>query len=225
MDKKASSVTASCNGVTKDLLSIRELTNGDLLLTLKNAEYLIEIGRKKHRVVEQRYLLRLESRARQVIVTHSLRISSGRIVTIASWANEAHASRTWPIFSRLVPDLRPGRFDFRSRPSNGTINMADYDPCSMSLCYCVIAHRHQKISHPAAGQSTAIAHLWFREFDITVVSRVLDHPSTDGALVHHSGHQQSAGADEHDVMGIMEYACRQLTLARERPIGAAQAIH
>lgn len=229
MDKRTAGVTASCNGVKKALLSVRELTNGDLLLVVRNAEFLMDIGRKTHRVIEQRYSLHIDPESRRIVIKHSLRIADGRIVTIATFTSESDDIRAWPIFSRLAPDLRPARFDLKEKPSDASVNMGDYDPRLTSLCYSVVAHRHQKIAPSQTIASTSLARLSFREFDISVVARVLDTPSADGALMHHSAQDPMGGAASETMSGqqlidVMETALGQLTLAGHRPASHGQAV-
>lgn len=229
MEKRTAGVTASCNGVPKELLSVRELTNGDLLLIVRNAGFLMEIGRKTHRVVEQRYSLHTDPDSHRIIIKHSLRISGGRIVTIATFKSESGDIRAWPIFSRLVPDLGPPRFDLRQKPSDTNVNMGDYDPRLMSLCYSVVAHRHQKIAISDTAPSTSLARLSFREFDISVVARVLDTPSADGALMQHSAQDPMSGAASETMSGqqlidVMEIALGLLIMAQHRPASPSRAV-
>ncbi len=218
---KETIVTAACGGIDKELLCIRELPGGDLLLTLRNAEYPILIGKKTQRVVEQRYSLHQGPPSQDVTIKHSLRLSSGRIVTLASFACDSAAARAWPIFSRLVPDLRPHRFDHRAGAPDDAVRIAAYDPAVAGLCYSVVAHRHQKIALSRGNRAAALAHLAFAEFDISIVARVTDGPSDDGALMHHRASVDMPGAAEAAISELqlvaqMESALRQLEIAGER---------
>lgn len=229
MDKRTAGVAASCNSVPKELLSVRELTNGDLLLIVRNAGFLMKIGRKTHRVVELRYSLHTDPDSHRIIIKHLLRISGGQIITITTFTSESGDIRAWPIFSRLVPDLGPPRFDLRQKPSDTSVNMVDYDPRLMSLCYSVVAHRHQKIALSETAPSTSLARLSFREFDISVVARVFDTPSADGALMHHSAQNPMGGAASETMSGqqlidVMEIALGPLTMARHRPASPSHVV-
>jgi|GEM_PF-7115296 len=215
MDRRETRVAASCNGVAKELLCVRELPGGDLLILLRNTEYPIQIGGKARQVVEQRYSIHRDAKAQQVVIKHSLRIAGGRIVTIASFADAMGDARAWPVFSRLAPDLRSDRFDLKGPASLNTLDMGDYDPRMQSLCYAVVAHRRQALSPAADTLPIALARLSFREFDISVVARILPQPTTDGALMHHRAQAPMAGASneamsEAELAQHLDAALRQL---------------
>lgn len=222
MTKKECRVTASCNGVPKLLVAIRELGGGNLLLMLRGSEYPIEIGGRMHRVVEQRYSLHIDPASDRVTIKHSLRLSDRRIVAIATFADDNGAIRAWPVFSRLAPDLRPKAYDLKGAPSDCDLAVADYDPRAASLCYSVVAHRGQRLAASADLAPATLAHLSFRAFDISIVARTLDRPSADGALMHHSAEAPIAGAGDETMSGqnlaaFMETALGQLLAADRQP--------
>lgn len=221
MDRKETRVTASCNGVPTDLLSVRELANNDLLLVLRNAQYRVEVGRKMHSVLEQRYLLRLDPVSNAVLIRHSLRIANGRILTIADFPGGADAVHAWPIFSRLLPHL-PSRNPAAGRLSGTTVDMGEFDPRTHSLCYSVIAHRRQKFALASGQSSISLARLAFREFDISIAARILNQPTTDGGLMHHNANDRMRGAAsevmaESDVIALLDDAADLLAVSRYRP--------
>ncbi|WP_374524227.1 hypothetical protein [Sphingopyxis sp.] len=212
MDRKRTCVAAACKGAAKELFSVRELAGGGLLLILGNASFLMEFEGRRHRVVEQRYTLH-SGQAGETRITHSLRIGDGRIVTIATFTSEAEDAGIWPIFSRLVPDLRLHRFDLRSGAANHVVRIADYDAGSARLCYSVVARRSRK--DPPPGSPIWFTTLSFRDFDLMILSRVIDGASTgEGAIIHHSARSRTADAggweDEAQLADIMESWLDQL---------------
>ena len=215
MDRKRTCVAASCNGAAKELFSARELAGGGLLLILGNASFVMEIEGRRHRVVEQRYTLH-PGQAGETRITHSLRIADGRIVTIATFTSGAQDAGQWPIFSRLVPDLRPDRFDLKGGGVNHVVRIADYDPGSAGLCYSVVARRSRKDPPPECPSPIWLATLSFRDFDLMLLSRIIDGASTDeGAIIHHSARSQTADTDggwqdEAELANIMESWLDQL---------------
>lgn len=217
MDRKRTCVAASCNGDAKELFSVRELAGGGLLLILGNASFMMEIEGRRHRVVEQRYALH-SGHAGETRITHSLRIADGRILTIATFTSGTEDAGIWPIFSRLVPDLRPERFDLKGRGANHVVRIADYAPGSAGLCYSVVARRSQKDAPPGHHSPIWLATLSFRDFDLMLLSRVIDGASTDeGAIIHHSARSRTADADggwedEAQLADIMESWLDQLVL-------------
>lgn len=217
MERRRTSVTASCNGAAKELFSVRELTGGGLLLVLGKASFLMEIEGRRHRVVEQRYALH-PGRAGETRITHSLRIADGRILTIAAFTSEAEDARMWPIFSRLVPDLQPDRFDLVDGRTDQVVRIADYDPRSASLCFSVVALRRAPSPPPEAVRQPWLATLSFRDFDLALLARVIDGASTDeGAIIHHSARAPAADArggwqNEAELAGMMESWLGQLVL-------------
>ena len=222
MAKKECRVTASCNGVPKLLFAIRELGGGNLLLVLRGSEYPIAIGGKMHRAVEQRYSLHIDPVSGRVTVKHSLRLSDRRIVALAAFAGDNDAVRAWPVFSRLVPDLRANAYDLKGAPPDRDLAIADYDPRAASLGYSVVAHRGQKLAASGELAPATLARLSFGAFDISIVARTLDRPSADGALMHHSAEAPIAGAGDETMSGqklaaFMETALGQLLAADRQP--------
>lgn len=215
-------IAAACNGTLKELLTIRELANGDLLLRLKGAAFTVDIAGRRHRVDEQRFSLHRGPEPHRIALKHSLRLTDDRIATLATFAADECEGRAWPIASRLAPDLRPARFDLKPRRAGIVAPIAAFDPGAASLCYAIVAHRGQRVAPPGNDRGAALTALTFREFSLSIVSRVVAGASSEGALMHHNGGSTLPGAageaiGEQALADHLDAALGQLAIARGGP--------
>lgn len=215
-------IAAACGGTLKELLTVRELASGDLLLRMKGAGFTVELAGRRHRVDEQRFSLHRGPDPHRIALKHSLRLTDGRVATLATFIADERETRAWPIASRLVPDLRAACYDLKPRRGETVAPIATYEPAAASLCYTIVAHRGQRVAPPGNDRGAALTVMTFREFGLSIVSRLVPEPSGDGALMHHNGRSPIAGASaqrisEQALADLFEEAAGELAIARDRP--------
>jgi len=215
-------VVASCNGAPIELALVRELAGGDILLILRNARHRVKAEGKIYAVHQQRYRLHLDPTSRRVFIKHAFRTANDRIISTGSLTSASADIRAWPVVSRLLPAHAPRLSRYRDGPSHTDVELGAFNPLTQSLCYSVVAHRHQKVALSRGRTSVSHVRLPFREFEISIMATIVDRPAAEGGLMHHNLDTLMEGGTndvmaESDLVAFAERAASLLTSSLQPP--------
>jgi hypothetical protein len=173
-------------GYDRDLLSITEQRNGDLLVLIKHGEHYEGNEGARHRTAGQHYSVHCSPNTAGFTVKHTLSLHGGGQVDTAQFKLPGPDGPATMIFGRTVPDLDLPRYILRARRRDEILRLYDADIGSMTMFYFVLAVSTD-FDTASLNSNLHIIAARFRRFQLLALSGFFYVPAISEADLIHPG--------------------------------------
>lgn len=174
-------------GEPKELFSVSDLPDGDLLIYLRSAKNISRTtGIPDQEILEQRYSVHPSHNSAIGVTTikQTLALESGQTIEAFCTTKAIKSGGVQILFGRFTPDLRESNYTVRPRKKDTVINICDCDPDLETLAYVVLVSHSQgpdEIDHSELFDQKSIGFRGFRV--IVAVTKFNRRSTTQGHLI------------------------------------------
>jgi hypothetical protein len=175
--------TVEVDGFNRELFSLSEKKDGDIMLFIKSAREIATSSGGTHEAVgEQRFSVHVSPKSIGHTLKQTLRTRSGVTTTSALVLPRRYLEKTasglvvgpaqqfcWPIFMYRPPILDLDRYDSKPKPADRKIDIGSMNPNLSSLVYMVVATSPDVTEIPQTRNRTFSHTVKCRVFNIHVV--------------------------------------------------------
>ena len=162
-------------GQLSELFSVRERTNGDLVVLGKKSNQIGSgIADKYWAVEELRMSIHVSPNSPGTTIVQHVRLANS-YSRIYAFVTPRDRQLTWLLFAALCQDLSAAHYETQSRQSDATVSLGAYRPRFSALIYFVVLTSAGGIISPPHGFNVITSK--FRVFDLHVIWAYLPAPS------------------------------------------------
>ena len=184
MAKPKTRLVATKDGSDKELLSVRERTNGDLVILLRYATY-AEFNGENIETLGQRYSIHRSPSSPGFTIKQTLSLQGGRQMDTAQFRTPGPDGFVALVFGKTVQDLVGKHYNLDAHKKDRIVRMYDDDLGSATLFYFLIVTEHDNYTIAATKLKPTI--MTFKYFDIITLSGFIAAPPNSGSDSIHVG--------------------------------------
>lgn len=170
--------TITVDGLARELLSVREGPQGDLIVVIKKTDEMT-FGDYHGALDEQRYSIHPSHKSDGFTITHRVLFKEEVKADTYSHVKPIAGRFCWIVSGRACADLSPPQYISTPRGQDTMVSLGAYDPSLATFCYFVIASdRETNLRHEFSGLPLNVVSKRYGHFTFWLLYGFLNLPST-----------------------------------------------
>ncbi|MCB2088242.1 MAG: hypothetical protein R3E18_00995 [Sphingomonadaceae bacterium] len=163
--KPKTRIAVKCKGRLREVMSIRERSNGDLVVLAKGFDYTESFG-PDFPVKEKRWSVHVSPSSEGHLCKHTVEFENRDDDTLANWQKPGPDGFASKLFARTYPTLDPKKYDLVTRSKDDIVMLGkgDLGRLTLALAFAVL---DKTFPRPEALQA-GIEILQFQQFDVLI---------------------------------------------------------
>lgn len=180
--KPKTSVTVTQNGALRELFSIRERANGDLLIAIRHADH-TEIEGQDVETLSQKYSVHRSPNSPGFTVKQTLSFTGNKNMTSVQFRLPGRDGLVALLFGLTVQDMSDPKYTYMPRPKDRIIKLYDDETGNGTLFYFVMILATE--GNFPARTKLHTSQIVFRYFTVVVLSGFFPIPAAKGSHAVH----------------------------------------
>jgi len=175
--KRKSIFAARIDGIEREILSVKERSNRDLLLIPAHTPFCEPTPGTMIKFVEQHYSVHGTNQGSDTTITQKTTLDNGDLHSNVSFIHNTKNHLLWPVFARRVPVLYGENRKLTPRGRDKVIFIDDYQSDNSSLTYSVFISRDHFDIESILKNKFPVHTESFTEFKVIVLPMHINLPS------------------------------------------------
>lgn len=171
---------AKVNGIQRELFSVRQWKNADLLIVSRAGELLEHIDGSPSKVKHQHYSVHQgESDPTITYVTQKTAFHDHPDLSFVSAVHDSQQHLLWPVHARRAPFYAEGVRLLKARPKDTVVEIGEFTSLRANFFYTIFVTRPGFNCAAIAANQVGYRTITFQKFELLVLTTYLNVPSVN----------------------------------------------